>query len=145
MQPVEQPVIRIGGLEIRYLIDGVQSGAATGMFELTIPPGARVPPAHSHSHNEEILYVLEGTLRYSVDDDTRDLRPGERMYTARGSVHEFSNPHDAPAKALVMLTPDIGAEYFREVSAVVNAGGPPDPAKMVAVMTRYGLVPAKPK
>ena len=144
MQPLEQPVIRIGGLEIRYLIDGVQSGTATGMFEVTIPPGARVPPAHSHSHNEEILYVLEGTLRYSVDDDTRDLRPGERMYTARGSVHAFSNPHDAPARALVMLTPDIGAEYFRDVAAVVNAGGPPDMAKMVEVMTRYGLVLAKP-
>ena len=144
MQPQEQPVVKIGQLEIRYLIDGTVSGTGSGMFELTVPPGARVPPAHSHTDNEEILYVLEGTLRYSVDDDVRDLKPGERMYTARGSVHAFSNPHDTTARALIILTPDIGAQYFRDVAEVVSAPGGPNPAQMVEVMTRYGLVLAKP-
>lgn len=133
MQPQEQPVIRIGQLEIRYLMDGTVSGAGSGMFELTVPPGARVPPAHSHRDNEEILYVLEGTLRYSVDDDSRDLKPGERMFTARGSVHAFSNPHDSTARALVILTPDIGAQYFRDIAEVVSAPGGPNPARMVEV------------
>ena len=74
MQPQEQPVVKIGQLEIRYLMDGNLTGAGAGMFELTVPPGARVPPAHSHRDNEEIVYVLEGTLRYSVDDEVRDLK-----------------------------------------------------------------------
>lgn len=144
-QPQEQPVVKVGGLEIRYLVDGTLSGAGLGMFELLVPPGARVPPAHSHTANEEIAYVLEGVLRYSVDGDTCDLGPGERMYTPRGAVHAFSNPHDRPARALIILTPDIGAQYFRDVAAVVGAPGGPDPAKMAAVMTRYGLVLAPPK
>jgi quercetin dioxygenase-like cupin family protein len=145
MQPQEQPVVKIGQLEIRYLVDGTVSGGASGMFELTVAPGARVPPAHSHTNNEEIIYVLEGTLRYSVDDETRDLKPGERMFSPRGSVHAFSNPHDRPARALVVLTPDIGAQYFRDVAEAVSAPGGPNPAKMVEVMTRYGLVLAPPK
>lgn len=145
MQPLEQPVVKIGGLEIRYLVDGTVAGAASGMFELTVAPGARVPPAHSHRDNEEMIYVLEGCLRYSVDDETRDLHPGERMYTPRGSVHAFSNPHGETARALIILTPDIGAQYFRDVAAVVSGPGAPDPAKMVEVMTRYGLTPAAPK
>ncbi len=62
MQPSEQPVIKIGQLEIRYLIDGTLTGAGMGMFELTVGPGARVPPAHSHRGNEEIVYVLEGVF-----------------------------------------------------------------------------------
>ncbi|HVJ35712.1 MAG TPA: cupin domain-containing protein [Terriglobia bacterium] len=140
MQPQEQPVIKIGQLEIRYLMDGTLSGAGSGMFELTVPPGARVPPAHSHSDNEEIVYVLEGQLRYRVDDETRDLQPGERMYTPRGSVHAFSNPHGRTARALIILTPDIGAQYFRDIAEVVSAAGGPDPKRMAAVMTRYGLV-----
>jgi hypothetical protein len=37
------------------------------------------------------------------------------------------------------LTPDIGAQYFRDVAAVLGSGGPPDKAKLVEVMTRYGL------
>ena len=143
--PGEQPVITIGNLEIRYLVDGTVSGAATGMFELTVGPGARVPPPHSHRDNEEIVYVLEGTLRYTVDDDTRDLKAGERMCTPRGSVHAFSNPHGVTARALIILTPDIGAQYFRDIAAVVSAPGGPNPARMAEVMTRYGLVLAPPK
>jgi hypothetical protein len=30
MQPQEQPVIKIGGLEIRYLMDGTVTGAGPG-------------------------------------------------------------------------------------------------------------------
>jgi quercetin dioxygenase-like cupin family protein len=145
MQPQTQDPIRIGGLEIRYLVDGTVSNTATGMFELTVGPGARVPPAHSHSGNEEIVYVLEGKLRYSVGEETRDLNPGDRMHTPRGVVHAFSNPHEAPAKALIMLTPDIGAQYFRDIAEIVGAPGGPDPAKMAAMMTKYGLVLSRPK
>jgi quercetin dioxygenase-like cupin family protein len=145
MQPQEQSVIKIGQLEIRYLIDGTVTGAGVGMFELAVPPGARVPPAHSHRDNEEIVFVFDGVLRYTVDDETLDLKQGERMYTPRGSVHAFSNPHDGTARALIILTPDIGAQYFRDIAAVATAAGGPSPAKMAEVMTRYGLVLAPPK
>ena len=134
-------VIKVGQLEIRYLIDGA-AHAGMGVFELTVPAGSNVPPPHSHTHNEECVYVLEGTLRYSVDNDTRDLRPGDWMRTSKGSVHGFSNPHGERARALIVLSPDIGAQYFRDVAKVVGAGGPPDRTQLLAVMARYGLVPA---
>ena len=136
--------IQVGQLRIRYLIDGSQQ-ARMGMFELTVPPGSNVPPPHSHTNNEEIVYVLEGTLRYTVGAETRDLAAGETMQTPKGSVHGFSNPFDAVARALITLSPDIGAKYFEDVAAVVGAGGPPDKAALVAVMGRYGLVPAAPR
>lgn len=115
-------LVKIGQLEIKYLIDG-SAHEGMGMFELTVPAGSNVPPPHSHTHNEECVYVLEGTLRYSVDDVTRDLGPGDWMRTPKGAVHGFSNPHEGTARALVALTPDIGAQYFRDVAGVVNAGG----------------------
>lgn len=136
--------IKVGQLGIRYLIDGSQT-ASLGMFELTVPPGSNVPPAHSHTNNEEIVYVLEGTLRYTVDSETRDLTPGQTMRTPKGSVHGFSNPFDSPARALITLAPDIGPKYFEDVASVINAGGPPDKAALMAVMGRHGLVPAAPR
>jgi quercetin dioxygenase-like cupin family protein len=136
--------IKVGQLTIRYLVDGTSRGGM-GVFELTVPPGSNVPPPHSHSKNDECAYALEGTLRYSVDDVTRDLRPGDWMFTPRGSAHQFSNPHGDVARALIVLTPDIGPQYFRDVAAVLDASGPPDRAKLVAVMSRYGLVPAAPR
>lgn len=137
-------VVNVGQLEIRYLVDGAQRGGL-GLFEMVVPGGAHVPPPHSHTDNEECVYVLEGVLRYTVDGETRDLKPGDWMSTPRGSVHQFGNPASDPARALVMLTPDIGEQYFRDVAAVVGAGGPPDRAKLAEVMARYGLVPAAPR
>ena len=136
--------IKVGQLSIRYLIDGSQS-ASLGMFELIVPPGSNVPPPHSHTDNEEIVYVLEGTLRYTVGPEVRDLTPGQTMRTPMGSVHGFSNPFASVARALITLAPDIGPMYFQDIASVVNAGGPPDKAALVAVMSRYGLVPAAPK
>ena len=135
--------IMIGLLEINYLVDGAEKGGL-GVFEMTVPAGANVPPPHSHRDNEECVYVLSGVLRYSVDDEIRDLGPGEWMSTPRGAVHQFSNPGAEAARALVIMTPDVGAQYFRDVAAVAAAGGPPDRAKLMQVMTRYGLVPAAP-
>lgn len=138
-------IIRVGQLEIRYLQAG-NDAREMGCFELRVPPGSNVPPPHSHSANEELVYVLEGTLRYTVGSETRDLQPGDSMTTPRGVVHAFSNPHAAVARALVINTPDIGPGYFREVASIANAGGPPDRAALLAIMHRYGLaLPAAPQ
>jgi hypothetical protein len=40
-----------------------------------------------------------------------------------------------------VLTPALGAAYFRELAALLSAGGPPDLAKVKDIMQRYGLVP----
>jgi quercetin dioxygenase-like cupin family protein len=135
--------VKVGQLGISYIVDGSQT-ASLGMFELTVPPGSNVPPPHSHSHNEECVYVLAGTLRYSVGAETRDLTVGQTMNTPRGVVHAFSNPFAETARALIVQSPDIGAQYFKDVAAVVNAGGPPDKAALVSVMSKYGLVLAAP-
>ena len=136
--------INVGQLGVRYLVDGSQT-ASLGMFELTVPPGSNVPPPHSHSRNEEIVYVLEGTLRYTVGSDARDLTPGQSMQTPMGTVHAFSHPFGTAARVLIIRSPGVGAQYFKDVAAVVNADGPPDKAALVAVMGRYGLVPSAPK
>lgn len=138
---MSEQTVKVGTIEIRYLVDGTAVGGL-GLFEMKVPAGAHVPPPHSHRNNEECVYVLDGVLRYSVDGETRDLGPGDWMSTPRGAVHHFENPHGETARVLVMLTPDIGVQFFREVGAIVGAGGPPDTARLIAVMARYGLVPA---
>jgi uncharacterized cupin superfamily protein len=141
---VKDQIIKVGQMEIRYLIDGAENGGL-GLFEMKVPPGAHVPPPHSHTSNEECVYVLEGILRYSVDNETRDLQPGDWMSTPPGSVHHFSNPGSETVRTLVMLTPDIGSQFFRDVGALADSGGPPNREKLMSVMTQYGLVPATPK
>ncbi len=61
--PAPQDVIRVGQIEIRCLQEA-GNGCQMGSFEMRVPPNSNVPPPHSHSLNEELVYVLEGTLRY---------------------------------------------------------------------------------
>src|SRR3954465_3098767 len=127
--------IKVGRLGINYIVDGSQSGGL-GVFELTVPAGSNVPPPHSHSNNEECVYVLAGVLRYSGGAQTRDPGVGETMSPPRGVVHAFANPFAETARALIVLSPDIGAQYFRDVAAVANRGGPPNRAGLVSVMAK---------
>jgi len=141
--PGDRNVVNVGQLEIRYL-QGATNASRMGCFELTVPPGSNVPLPHSHAASEELIVVLEGTLRFTVGNETRDLQPGQSMSTPPGETHGFSNPHAVTARALVVNTPDIGIGYFQDMAAIINAGGPPDKAKLLSTMQHYGLVPAMP-
>jgi quercetin dioxygenase-like cupin family protein len=143
-QEATTETIRIAGITVKYLLEGGASQGRAGIFEFTVEPGAKVPPPHSHSASDEFVYVVEGTLRYSVDGETRDLGPGESMHSPRGSVHQFSNPHSQRARVLSINTPDIGIGYFRDVASLFSAGGPPDASKLGRIMDAYGLVLARP-
>jgi quercetin dioxygenase-like cupin family protein len=135
--------VRLGALVIRYLQDGSETNSM-GMFELAIPPGSNVPPPHSHTNNEECVYVVDGTLRYTVGDESRDLGPGASMHTPRGVVHSFSNPFASPARALIVMSPDIGEQYFLDIAAVLGREGMPDKTAVEDIMSRYGLTLAAP-
>ena len=137
--------IRIGGIAVRYRLEGEASGGSVAIFEFDVAAGSRVPGAHSHDGYEETIYGLEGVLSWTLDGQQTDVGPGEVLCIRRGVVHRFDNDHEVEAKMLAIITPGIlGPEYFREMAAVLEgaAGGPPDPAAIAEVMRRHGLNPA---
>jgi quercetin dioxygenase-like cupin family protein len=139
--------IRLGPLTIRFVLEGADTSSALAMFEFVVPPGARVPVAHSHDAYEETLYGIEGVLTLTVDGKKTELHPGNVLFIPRGAVHRFDNVHAAPAKTLAVLTPGIlSPTYFRELAALVQSSAgppsvPPDPAAIATIMRRHGLTP----
>jgi quercetin dioxygenase-like cupin family protein len=143
MQRAEPELVKVGQLELRFFFSGEETANALTMFEMTVPPGARVPGSHFHVEVDEAVYGLEGVLTYTLDGVKNEIGPGDRIFAPKGKVHHFVNNGATPAKVLSVLTPGlIGPEYFRDIAAVVNAGAPPDPAKIAAVMAKHGLVAA---
>jgi len=133
--------VRIGLLRLKFLIDDADNGGKLAMFEMTVPEQARVPAAHYHRDFEEVWYGLGGTLTVTVDGVAHRLQSGDALFVPRGAVHRFHNLDAGEARAVITLTPAVaGKKYFEEVAAVVNAGGPPDMAKLKAVMEKYGLI-----
>jgi quercetin dioxygenase-like cupin family protein len=142
----EKEIIRLGQIGVRFLIESKDSSGQLAMFEFTVPAGAQVPAPHSHTHYDETIYGLEGVMTFTVNGQPTDIAAGETCFIPRGAVHGFNNLKSANAKALAVVTPAlIGPDYFREMAAIINAGGPPDLEKIKAVMTRHGLVPALPQ
>ena len=137
--------IRIGGLEIRFRLEGEESGGSVAVFEFDVPAGARVPASHSHDAFDETIYGLEGVLGWTLDGTKTDVGAGEVLCIRRGVVHRFDNDREVGAKMLAIVSPgNLGPEYFREIADVLEAatGGPPDPAAIAEVMRRHGLTPA---
>jgi quercetin dioxygenase-like cupin family protein len=135
--------ITIGALAVRFLVQAEESAGSVAVFEFDVPAGSKVPIPHSHDAYEETIYGLEGALTWTVDGVTTDVAPGDALVIARGAVHHFDNAGDADARALAIVTPGVlGPDYFREIAAVLDAGGPPDLAALAAVMRRHGLTPA---
>ena len=140
--------IRIGPIEIHFLITAEQSSGTVAVFEAVMPANQRLmSPAHSHDHYEETIYGLQGVLTWTVDGKQIDVAPGQALCIPRGAVHRFDNNGTEEAKMLCMATPAaIGPQFFREAAEVINAavGGPPDRVRMMEIMRRHGLTPAPP-
>jgi quercetin dioxygenase-like cupin family protein len=137
--------IRIGPIEIRFLLDGDDTGGRLSVFEFLVPPGARVPAPHYHEEVDEVAYGLEGVLTFTVAGRANRIGPGDRCFIPRGAVHHFVNDGAEPTRTLSVLTPaTIGPPYFRDMAALLAAGGPPDPARVAEVMRRHGLVVVPP-
>ena len=89
--------IRIGGLAIRFLLEGKVSGGSIAMFEFDVAAGAKVPIAHSHDAYEETIYGLEGVLTFTVDGRKTDMaRATCFAYLAERSI--ASTTSDPPTR-----------------------------------------------
>ena len=145
MFPAIKETIRMGGLELNFLLDGDDTDGTLVQFEMIVPPNVKVPAPHFHVEVDETLYVLEGTITQTIGTEIVELKAGNHCFVKRGVVHGFNNLHNETARVLCTLSPaSIGPAYFREIAAVINAGGPPDMQKVLAIMKNYGLEPVKP-
>ena len=134
-------VIRIGGLELRFLRSKEDTNGSLDMFEMTAQPNARMPVPHYHETWDETVYGLRGKTTWRIDGQDVGIGPGQTAFIKRGVVHGFRNDTQEPASCLCVLTPGVlGPAYFREMATLI-AGGSPDLAKMKETMLRYGLVP----
>jgi quercetin dioxygenase-like cupin family protein len=112
------------------------------MFKCVINAGAKIAAAHYHENFDETVYGLKGIATYTVDGKTIELRPGDSLFIQRGVVHAFANKSDEVIEFLCVTAPGLfGPDYFKDIAEVINAGGPPDMAKLKQVMNNHGLVP----
>jgi quercetin dioxygenase-like cupin family protein len=133
-------VIRVGAIEVRYIVEGSDTDGALAQFETTVPPNARVPAPHRHVTYDETVYGLAGTCTFIVEGSECTLTPGLVLFIRRGAVHQFINRGTDTARFLVTVTPGVlSPAFFREVGAVLGGPGTPDMKLITEIMRRHGL------
>ena len=140
---MKKETIKAGQITIDFLMEAADTNGSAAMFEFTVPAGAKVPVAHYHENFDETIYGLSGIITFTVEGKMIDIAPGETCFIPRGAVHGFNNLKQEDAKALAVITPALlGPIFFKEVAAILNAGGPPDVEKIKLVMTKHGTYPS---
>jgi mannose-6-phosphate isomerase-like protein (cupin superfamily) len=141
LSPDEGEMVSVGGLGVRFMIGGAQSGGGFALVEHPIGPRVLAAPMHAHRHEDEYTYVLEGEVGVQVGDEVLVARPGDLVFKPRGIPHAFWNAGDAPARALEIISPAGFEKYFAEIAPLLppEHQGPPDEQALGAVMAKYGL------
>lgn len=93
---------------------GLRIGAQKLGYNITvIPPGKRAYPAHTHTANEEMFFVLEGSGTLRVGSETHAIRQGDFICCPPGgpeTAHQIHNTSDTDLKFLAvstMISPEI--------------------------------------
>jgi quercetin dioxygenase-like cupin family protein len=129
----------LGG-PITFKVRGAETNGALTAFENEIGAGEG-PPLHVHTNEDELLYVLEGDVRFRFGDDIRSAPAGSSMFVPRGVPHCFQNVGAAPARMLIVFTP-AGMEAFfpRLAEAVANGSDLPEAFRAAGEATGMSVV-----
>lgn len=119
-----------------------------GQFALIEAVGRRgnVPPPHIHHREDEVFYILEGEIVFSVSGRTIKGTPGTMIFLPRDVRHEFSIESEQ-YRMLMLIIPAGFEGWFKQFSVPARAMTLPpanEPAygevqRMLEAAPRYGL------
>lgn len=94
----------MGRIRAVFKADGAETGDAYSISEWWLDPHTTGPGAHAHPE-DDVFYVLEGTMSMRVGDDWIDAAPGSFVLVPGGVTHDFENRSDALAGVLNISAP----------------------------------------
>jgi quercetin dioxygenase-like cupin family protein len=90
--PEASPFRTWNGRDSFEFVDGVRLHAIGGdqvlLCRVQYEPGKQVP-WHAHEDTEQVMFVLEGEVEMTIEDDTRTLGPGDVVVVNRGLHHKL--------------------------------------------------------
>ena len=118
-----------------------------GQFALVEAVGRRgnLPPRHIHHREDEIYYILEGEMVFSVGDRTIKGTAGTMVFLPRGVPHSWTIESEQ-IRILFLLTPAGLEEWFKKFSVPAPAMTLPpadegygEVQRMLEAAPRYGM------
>lgn len=87
-----------------------------GLIEITLPAHYRHGAPHWHAQTTETFYVLDGTLAFTLEEQTFTITRGGSVLAPPRTVHHLWNPTSAPVTLLDFFTPGRFEACFVELA-----------------------------
>jgi quercetin dioxygenase-like cupin family protein len=98
-----------GGSSAELKLDGDQSGGDWAVIEWRVRAGDE-PPMHTHTREDETLYIVEGAITAYVGDEKIDVEAGSYAALPKNVPHGFT-VRGEQVRLLVTVEP-AGVEHF---------------------------------
>ena len=93
-------------------VSGPRDGlAGIVTIEATFLPG-KCHDFHRHPGQEEVIYVIEGTIEQWLEQEKRVLTAGDSVVIPASAVHATFNDGTVPAKIIAILSPSVGEDGY---------------------------------
>jgi quercetin dioxygenase-like cupin family protein len=134
--------LNVGGHTVREVITSEDSGGSYYVLDQISPPGFGVPP-HSHTLEDEIVFVIAGEFDIFLNGTVHKVGPGAVVDFPRGSLHGFKcTGSEAGHTKWVVMAGGNFQTFFRELATFPP--GPPDFVRLDALHRRHGISMAPP-
>jgi quercetin dioxygenase-like cupin family protein len=90
------------------------------VIDVTLSPG-KGHDFHKHPDQEEMIYVVAGSVEQWVDREQRRLGPGDAAFIPAGMVHASFNVGAGDAKVVAILGPCVGEGGYELVDVAQEA------------------------
>ena len=98
--PAEGRAYEMPDMHAVFKADGEETGERYSVSEWWVKPHGKGPGPHFHAVEDELFYVIAGTMSVMVADVWRDLATGSFVRIPAGTMHDFANRGDEPAALL---------------------------------------------
>lgn len=105
LTPGEGRSYQAGPMRAVFKADGEETDDRYCVSEWWLEAGDEGPGPHSHEHNVEIFYVIEGTMSFLAGDRWLDAAAGSFLRIPAGVTHDFQNRSTSLAGALNLFMP----------------------------------------
>lgn len=120
--PEQSMPLKIFGMDANVLLTTEATGGAVSVVLGHLAPGDG-PPDHVHLEQDEMFYVLEGTVELTAADQTAIAGPGSIVFVPRTVVHRFRNAGTGMARMLECSLPGGLDRYFKAISELAAGDG----------------------
>jgi len=138
-RPEDRTPYSFGGIDVRVLVSGSDTGGSFAIVEAPIVPKALAGPLHTHHREDALWYVMEGEFGAQVGDQAFHEGPGAVVFAPREIPHTYWNPGHKPAIYLEMCWPAGLERYLERLGEAVAEGGGDVLSKVMALSGEYGI------